>query len=379
MWCQHRRSNFGDSIPQLTELQPTELQQWLTYFILELRKKDGSEFTPDTLHHICCGIMRHLRWKGQPAVDFFKDPEFADFSHSLDAEMKRLQAAGKGTKEKQAEPLTIQEEDILWQKGLLGDHTPQVLLDTIISMNGLNFALHKEHRQLRFSPPQIELVEKPGEIAYLVYREDISKNRPGGLKGRKMKPKVVYHHENLDDPNRCFVRLYKLYMSLCPADPPSDSFYLMPLQNPSATCWYSSRPLGYHKLDNTVARFCKSAGIPGYKTNHSLRVTAATRLYDSGIDEQLVMETTGHCSTEGVCTYKRTSKTQRQQVSDILSAKRICVKHPIPPEQPQSSEIVPVQGHSSTFELSNTASTTIPASFAFHSCSSVTISINSRT
>ena len=34
------------------------------------------------------------------------------------------------------------------------------------------------------------------------------KNRPGGLKGRKMKLKVVYHHENLNDPNRWFVRLY---------------------------------------------------------------------------------------------------------------------------------------------------------------------------
>ena len=108
--------------------------------------------------------MRHLRWKGQPAIDFFKDPEFADFRRSLDAEMKRLQAAGKGTKKKQAEPLTIQEE-ILWQKGLLGDHNPQVLLDTIIFMNGLNFALcsGKEHRKLRFSPPQIELVKKQGE------------------------------------------------------------------------------------------------------------------------------------------------------------------------------------------------------------------------
>ena len=49
------------------------------------------------------------------------------------------------------------------------------------------------------------------------------------------------------------VRLYKLYMSLCPADCPADSFYLMPLHNPSATCWYSTRLLGYHKLGTTVA------------------------------------------------------------------------------------------------------------------------------
>ena len=145
--------------------------------------------------------MHHLRWKGQPAIDFFEDTEFADFRCSLNMDMKRLQDARKGTKKKQAEPLTRQKEEILWQKGLLGDHIPQVLLDTIIFINGLNFALcsGKEHHQLRFSPPQIELVVKQGERVCLVCRKDISKNRPGGLKGRKIKLKVVYHHENLDD------------------------------------------------------------------------------------------------------------------------------------------------------------------------------------
>ena len=51
--------------------------------------------------------------------------------------------------------------------------------------------------------------------------------------------------------------------------------------------------------------------------NHSLRATAATRLYQSGIDEQLVMERTGHRSLEGVRSYKRTSDTQREVSSDI--------------------------------------------------------------
>ena len=329
--------------------------------------------------------MRHLRWNGQPAIDFFAVSTFAEFRASLDSEMKRLQAAGIGTKKKQAEPLTVEEEEILWQRGLLGDETPQALLDAIIFMNGLYFALRsgKEHRQLRFTPSQIELVERPGERPYLIYREDISKNRPGGLKGRKMKPKVVVHHANVENPKRCFIRLYKLYISLCPADRPPDAFYLLPLQKPSATCWYSNRPLGYHKLGTTVACLCTLAGIPGYKTNHSLRVTAATRLYDSDVDEQLVMETTGHCSTEGVRTYKRTSVTQREAVSDILSCtKKPCIEYPLPPleryssQQPHSSEVVPVQGQSSTLELSKTASSSIPGSFYFQSCSSVTINLN---
>ena len=56
---------------------------------------------------------------------------------SLDAELKRLQSNGVGSKRRQAEPLAEEEEEILWQKGLLGVSSPQTLLDTMLFMNGL--------------------------------------------------------------------------------------------------------------------------------------------------------------------------------------------------------------------------------------------------
>ena len=144
------------------------------------------------------------------------------------------------------------------------------------------------------------------------------KNNQGGLKGRKLKPKVVLQHENTSNPSRCFVRLYKLYTSKCPSDRPDNALYLQPLRKPSGDVWYSARPLGHSKLDGTVARMCKSAGITGFKTNNSLRVTTATRLFQAGIDEQLIMERTGHHSTDGIRAYKRTSTEQHQTISDIL-------------------------------------------------------------
>ena len=86
----------------------------------------------------------------------------------------------------------------MWEKGIFGDDNPQSLLDTMLFTNGLYFALRggKEHRQLRHHPSQIELIEKPGERAYLIYEEDVSKNHQGGLKNRKIKPKIVTHHAN---------------------------------------------------------------------------------------------------------------------------------------------------------------------------------------
>ena len=96
------------------------------------------------------------------------------------------------------------------------------------------------------------------------------------------------------------------------------------MRHPTSACWFSTRPLGHNPLGNTVARMCKAAGIKGFKTNHSLRATATSRLYRSGVDEQLVMERTGHRSIEGVRSYKRTSETQREVLSDILNM----TKHP---------------------------------------------------
>ena len=59
----------------------------------------------------------------------------------------------------------------------------------------------------------------------------------------------------------------------------------------------------------------------------SRRATAATRLYASGVDEQLVMERTGHRSIEGIRSYKRTSSKQQEAVSDLLTnPKRICIE-----------------------------------------------------
>ena len=50
-------------------------------------------------------------------------------------------------KDKKAEPLTPEEEELLWEKGLLGKSTPQALVDTILVINGIYLALRsgKEH------------------------------------------------------------------------------------------------------------------------------------------------------------------------------------------------------------------------------------------
>ena len=111
---------------------------------------------------------------------------------------------------------------------------------------------------------------------------------------------------------------------------------------------------------------CQDGGIEGYKTNHSLRATAATRLYSSGIDQQLVIERTGHRSLEGIRSYKRTSADQKEAVSDILSS-TTCFQ--------TERALMPLTKETALVHHSQNASF-IPGSYNFNQCGSVTININ---
>ena len=59
-----------------------------------------------------------------------------------------------------------------------------------------------------------------------------------------MQPKAVYHHANVDQPERCFVRLYKQYNSQCP----DHTYYLRPLPKPERECWFTDQPDGHNKV-----------------------------------------------------------------------------------------------------------------------------------
>ena len=87
-WRYHRLVNYQDNIPEITALPAEDLAKLLSRFILEVRKKNGDEFPPNTLHHIVSGLQRYLRLSGRPELDFFKNPEFSEFKADLDAEMK---------------------------------------------------------------------------------------------------------------------------------------------------------------------------------------------------------------------------------------------------------------------------------------------------
>jgi hypothetical protein len=71
--------------------------------------------------------------------------------------MKESASQGLGNSKKQAEIITLEEEEQLWSEGILGHSEPQQLLDTIVYLLCIHFALPggREHRRLRRIDSQI--------------------------------------------------------------------------------------------------------------------------------------------------------------------------------------------------------------------------------
>ena len=63
---------------------------WLPKFVLEVHKRDGAHYPPDTLYAICTGLSRSLKGADRAAINIFTDPDFITFKETLDSKMKQL-------------------------------------------------------------------------------------------------------------------------------------------------------------------------------------------------------------------------------------------------------------------------------------------------
>ena len=118
-----------------------ELNYWVPRFVLEVRKKRTTHRNRSTSWCVVCSAT-YVHQNGRPEVKLVTgDSRFYDVYQTLDAEMKRLNAIGLCVVKKQAEPITEEEEELLWSKALLGDHSPRALVNTMVYMCGVYFAL----------------------------------------------------------------------------------------------------------------------------------------------------------------------------------------------------------------------------------------------
>ncbi len=101
--------------------------------------------------------------------------------------------------------------------------------------------------------------------------------------------------------------------------------------------------LGVNALQKIAKSLCSKAGLEGEKfCNHNLRASCATRMYQAGVDKQVIQKFTGHAS-EVVRKYKRTNEELLKSVNRTVSGHELSLpkKRPVyatvskaPPDEP---------------------------------------------
>ena len=225
-------------------------------------------------------------------VSFFdeKDVLFDELRKSLDAKMKDLTRRGVGIIKKQAQPLTPEIEDTLWERGIFDQHTGKGLFNVVFWYGCKIFGLRAgdEYRSLEIEQFEIGH-DKNGKFLRFYGRS--SKNYHGGLHQRNVSPKVLKIYEREELGERCAVHCFEKYLQ---AIPQTGFFYRKPIGDHPPR--FAKQPVGVHTLQSIVKNF----GFSGQYTNHSGKVTCATELFKNNIDEQLIMRQTGHRSEDAV-------------------------------------------------------------------------------
>uniref|UniRef100_K1QL50 Zinc finger MYM-type protein 3 n=1 Tax=Magallana gigas TaxID=29159 RepID=K1QL50_MAGGI len=253
-------------LPDLLSCSSQDLDHILSCFVIECRRADGSPYPPKTLYQLCAAILRFMR-DNEIDLNFLdgKDMRFRNFRKTLDARMKQLATEGIGVTIRQADPISPEMENALWEGGHLGMKTSVALTNTIFFYNCKLFGLRglDEHRTL--VTEQFKL-DKISDKMFITFYGRTSKNFAGGLNQRNLTAKEVKHDCGPDGPRNLF-HVYQTYIDMVGPG----SMYRRPL---------------------------------------------------AGIEEQLVMSRTGHRSTAGR-NYKRPSQEQLSAVSMALNQPKL--------------------------------------------------------
>ena len=249
-----------------------ELSYWLPRYACETRTQDGKKYPAATVYSLLGGLLRRMRSVSLDCPNFLdtKDARFRDMHAIIDTYFRELRMTGVGADVKHASLVTKEEENALWEKGVMGLDTPERLFYAVFYYNGKNLCLRggKEHRSLKIS--QFVRYEDPDRY---IYTENGSKNRSGGLNQMDVENKSipVLACDKLKD--RCHFQIIRKYLSKLPNKAfEMDCFYMKPLGNQVANdpdkAWFANQACGENKLANVVKTMFSKIGVTG-KTNHS--------------------------------------------------------------------------------------------------------------
>ena len=100
---------------KIEEIQPEELNRYVSEFIVSVKRKDGQAYELSSLRWLFSSFNRYLKERKYSAGE---DIVFDQARKCLEARSKQLKKEGKGNQPNAAEALTDVEEKILYENNL---------------------------------------------------------------------------------------------------------------------------------------------------------------------------------------------------------------------------------------------------------------------
>ena len=111
-------------VKPLELLTNEELNYALPRFICEVRKSDGTYYPPNSLWQLIMGVQIYMGMNGGRPMRLLNDPNFTQVKNALDYTMKDRREKVLGVNVKQADIITREMENEMWEKGILGHEKP---------------------------------------------------------------------------------------------------------------------------------------------------------------------------------------------------------------------------------------------------------------
>ncbi|TSV41622.1 Zinc finger MYM-type protein 2 [Bagarius yarrelli] len=247
----------------LISLSASDLSRSLTQFVREVRRPSSERYAPDSILYLCLSIQKE---KGR-TDDLFNDPCYSAFEVELNKVLKGWQPSvlPDGSLWGRVE------EPHLWSSKLLGEHSPSVLLRSLVYLNTKYFGLRtvEQHMRLSFANVYGPSTSKPHSHATTVCIRipSISQDQhePTASKRRRKEARnpTIDQNDSSGDSPHCPVKkheccLYELYLTNCPESvrQRTDFFYVKPeaTSTSDGPLWFSSSPLEKCVLENLLTQ-----------------------------------------------------------------------------------------------------------------------------
>jgi len=105
----------------------------LCKFVVEIRKANGKQYTPHSLYLLLVELQRHMQ-NSQSNVNIFQDVEFNPLKNCCNSLFKRLHTKRIGVEQKETPTLSSDEENQLWESGVISLDNPTGLLHCTCSI-----------------------------------------------------------------------------------------------------------------------------------------------------------------------------------------------------------------------------------------------------